>query len=229
MDASLGSFQRIDAGYEFENEDFQNRLLPPAPTTSFFTDVAQRSNAVFVQDQLRFFKGHLQIAGAYRAQFFTLDQPLFQPVSGAPLPEKRSPLRQPLRQAMLRQLTRSAGPAQRFALMRVEATALPHCTNASESSTEVRATRFTATRACVPIAPARSTEESTRGSGTRVCSSRQAISYTRLNETIIFDSSGAINAVTDPLGRSGGYRNTAEGSRAEPNSAHPWPRRVRCS
>jgi len=35
--------------------------------------------------------------------------------------------------------------------------------------------------------------------------------YPRLNETIIFDSSDAINAVTDPRGRSGGYRNTGGG------------------
>src|SRR6202023_2192348 len=34
---------------------------------------------------------------------------------------------------------------------------------------------------------------------------------TRLNQVIIFDSSSAINPVTDPLGRSGGYRNTGGG------------------
>jgi vitamin B12 transporter len=32
--------------------------------------------------------------------------------------------------------------------------------------------------------------------------------YTRLNQVVVFDTSGAINAATDPLGRSGGYRNT---------------------
>jgi len=35
--------------------------------------------------------------------------------------------------------------------------------------------------------------------------------YTRLNEVIIFDSSGVINQFTDPLGRNGGYRNTGGG------------------
>jgi iron complex outermembrane receptor protein len=35
--------------------------------------------------------------------------------------------------------------------------------------------------------------------------------YTRLNEVIIFDTSSAINPITDPLGRSGGYRNTGGG------------------
>jgi len=35
--------------------------------------------------------------------------------------------------------------------------------------------------------------------------------YTRLNEVVVYDSSGAINAATDPLGRSGGYRNTRGG------------------
>ena len=60
LDASLGRFQHLDAGYEFENENFQNRLEPPAPATNFFTDVTQRSNAVFVQDQLRFADGRFQ-------------------------------------------------------------------------------------------------------------------------------------------------------------------------
>jgi len=35
--------------------------------------------------------------------------------------------------------------------------------------------------------------------------------YTRLNQVVVFDSSGAVNPVTDPLGRSGGYRNTGGG------------------
>jgi outer membrane cobalamin receptor len=35
--------------------------------------------------------------------------------------------------------------------------------------------------------------------------------YTRLNQVIIFDTSSAINPVTDPEGRSGGYRNTGGG------------------
>ena len=35
--------------------------------------------------------------------------------------------------------------------------------------------------------------------------------YTRLNEVIIFDTSGAITPLTDPLGRNGGYRNTGGG------------------
>src|SRR5581483_8529121 len=35
--------------------------------------------------------------------------------------------------------------------------------------------------------------------------------YTRLQETIIFDFSGAINPAEDPFGRFGGYRNTNGG------------------
>ena len=35
--------------------------------------------------------------------------------------------------------------------------------------------------------------------------------YTQLNEVVIYDTSSAINPVTDPLGRSGGYRNTRGG------------------
>jgi vitamin B12 transporter len=35
--------------------------------------------------------------------------------------------------------------------------------------------------------------------------------YTRLNQVIIFDTSGAVTPLTDPLGRNGGYRNTGGG------------------
>ena len=84
MDASVGRFQHFDAGYEFEDEDFQNRLLPPPPSGSFFTDVSQRSNSIFAQDQIRLADGRLLFSAGYRAQFFSLHQPLFEPVSGAP-------------------------------------------------------------------------------------------------------------------------------------------------
>ena len=88
FDASLSKHQHLDAGYEFENEEFQNRLTPPAPAANFFTDVTQRSNAIFAQDQLRVLDGRLQFSVGYRAQFFTLEQPIFQPVSGAPFAGK---------------------------------------------------------------------------------------------------------------------------------------------
>ncbi len=211
MDASLGSFQRLDAGYEFENEDFQNRLLPPAPTTSFFTDVAQRSNAVFVQDQLRFFEGRLQIAGAYRAQFFTLDQPVFQPASGAPFAGK----------TFAAPPTAQTGDASAAYTIR-------------RSGTKIRAHAGRGYRAPSlyerfgvfyggssytlygdpGLRPDR-TSSIDGGIDQHLWNSRMLLSatyfYTRLNETIIFDSSGAINAVTDPLGRTGGYRNTGGG------------------
>ncbi len=35
--------------------------------------------------------------------------------------------------------------------------------------------------------------------------------YTKLNEVVVFDSTGAITPLTDPLGRNGGYRNTGGG------------------
>ncbi|MCU1258835.1 MAG: Outer rane receptor for ferrienterochelin and colicin [Bryobacterales bacterium] len=90
IDASLGKYQHFDAGYEFENEKFQNRLLLPVASSNFFTEVTQRSNAFFAQDQLHFLDSRLQFAGAYRVQFFALDQPLFQPLAGAPFTGGRS-------------------------------------------------------------------------------------------------------------------------------------------
>jgi outer membrane receptor protein involved in Fe transport len=77
IDASLGRFQQINAGYEFEREDFVNRVLPPPPTSNFFGDISQRSHAIFAQDQLRLLDGRLQISGAYRGAIFGSRQASF--------------------------------------------------------------------------------------------------------------------------------------------------------
>jgi vitamin B12 transporter len=84
VDYSPSHWQHLDAGYEFENEDFQNSLIPPPPTAAFYGNVSQLSHAIFAQDQLQFDGGRLQFSAGYRAQFFTLDTPFFQPAAGAP-------------------------------------------------------------------------------------------------------------------------------------------------
>jgi len=47
-------------------------------------NVTQLSHSVFAQDQARFFGDRLQISGAVRAQFFSLDTPVFSPAASAP-------------------------------------------------------------------------------------------------------------------------------------------------
>ncbi len=75
----------ITAGYEFEHEnyafDFADRSDPAAASA---VNATQRSNALFVQDQARFFDGRLLVSGAFRAQYFGLDRPVLSPSASAP-------------------------------------------------------------------------------------------------------------------------------------------------
>ena len=81
----FGAAQTVTGGYEFEHEtylyDFTDQSDPGAATG---VTAAQRSNALFVQDQARFFDGRLILTGAFRAQYFSLEQPVFIPAAGAP-------------------------------------------------------------------------------------------------------------------------------------------------
>ena len=81
----LGRFNLVSAGYEFERENYANdNTQQYVPAAASATNVTQLSHSVFVQDQARFFGDRLQISGAYRAQFFTLDAPMFSPLASAP-------------------------------------------------------------------------------------------------------------------------------------------------
>jgi vitamin B12 transporter len=75
----------LTGGYEFENEnyafDFANAGDPGAASA---VNVTQKSNALFVQDQTRWLGGRLMVTGGFRAQYFTLDRPLFLPAASAP-------------------------------------------------------------------------------------------------------------------------------------------------
>jgi iron complex outermembrane receptor protein len=79
------TWQLITGGYEFEREnysfDFTDQTDPGGASA---TNVAQKSNAVFIQDQARFFAGRLIVTGGFRAQYFSLEQPVFSPAAGAP-------------------------------------------------------------------------------------------------------------------------------------------------
>jgi outer membrane cobalamin receptor len=186
-------------------------LLPPAPAAPFFTDVTQRSNAIFIQDQLHFLDGRLQFAGAYRAQFFALDQPIFQPVAGAPFAGRSfsaPPTAQTGDAAAAYTVRRSATKFRVHAGRGYRAPSLYERFGVFYSGT-------TYTLYGDPgLRPDRSSSIDS-GIDQLLWNSRVQLSasyfYTRLNEVIIFDTSGAVNPVTDPLGRSGGYRNTGGG------------------
>jgi len=84
VDWRVGRHQLLDAGYEFEYEKYGNHALMPDPADNSAVDVSQRSHAVFVQDQVSLAGDRLQLAGSYRAQFFSLSQPLLTPAASAP-------------------------------------------------------------------------------------------------------------------------------------------------
>jgi iron complex outermembrane receptor protein len=67
----------LTIGYGFEREKYGNDNFPVNRAQNNTTDAAQSSNTFVVQDQLAAFDSRLQLSGAFRAQFFNLDQPGF--------------------------------------------------------------------------------------------------------------------------------------------------------
>jgi vitamin B12 transporter len=74
---------RFTAGYEFELEKYGNEGVGPTALDDFFTRVDQMSHTLFAQNLLGLFNDRLQLAGGVRAQWFSLDDPLFS-ISNAP-------------------------------------------------------------------------------------------------------------------------------------------------
>jgi vitamin B12 transporter len=211
VDVALSKHNHLDAGYEFEDEDFRNGLQPPPPTPRFYSDISQRSNAIFAQDQIRLADGRLQFSAGYRAQFFSLSQPLFQPAAGAPFAGKTfaaPPTAQTGDLSVAHTFRRSGTKIRSHAGRGYRAPSLY----------ERFGTFFNGSGYTLYGDPGLRPDRSSSidgGIDQMLWSSRVQLSatyfYTRLNEVIIFDSSGVINQLTDPLGRNGGYRNTGGG------------------
>jgi iron complex outermembrane receptor protein len=211
MDAALGRNHHFDAGYEFEDEDFRNGLQPPPPSPNFYSDISQRSNAIFAQDQVRLVDGRLLFAAGYRAQFFSLSQPSFQPATGSPFAGKTFAA-PPTAQ------TGDLSAAYTFPRTGTKIRAHAGRGYRAPSLYERFGTFFSGTTYTLygdtGLRPDRSSSID-GGIDQRLWNSRVQLSatyfYTRLNQVIIFDSSGVINQLTDPLGRNGGYRNSGGG------------------
>jgi vitamin B12 transporter len=80
----IGKYQTVNAGYEFENENYYGQTIEPSASDDTTTNVTQRNQAIFVQDQLHLLNDSLQLSGSYRGQFFSLESPTFTPTSGTP-------------------------------------------------------------------------------------------------------------------------------------------------
>jgi outer membrane receptor protein involved in Fe transport len=79
------SWNLLTGGYEFERENYSSDYSDLSDfLAASAVNVAQLSHAIFAQDQAQFLSGRLQVSGAARAQFFTLNNPVFAPAASAP-------------------------------------------------------------------------------------------------------------------------------------------------
>jgi vitamin B12 transporter len=213
-DASLGSHNLLAIGYEFERERYIGRNRDENPDSALRansgTDVRQRSNTFFIQDQLRALENRLQVSAAFRLQSFYLTQPEF--FGGT-----------------------SIYSGQQYDSPRTAYTgdgSISYFFN--KAGTKLRAHIGSGYRAPAiferfgslffngvfsPFGDPRLNPERSiavdGGIDQKLAGDRVQLSatyfYTRLQDVIVFDSTGFITPVTDPFGRFGGYRNTGGG------------------
>jgi iron complex outermembrane receptor protein len=213
-DARLGSHNLLAAGYEFEREQYieRDRDQNPDPTMRLNagTDVSQRSNAFFIQDQFRALENRFQVSAAFRLQSFDLTQPEF------------------------------FGGTSVYSGLRFESPQTAYTGDGSVSyffnstGTKLRAHVGSGYRApsiferfgssifngvFSPFGDPRLNPEHSiavdGGIDQKLAGDRLQLSatyfYTRLQDVIVFDTSGFVNPATDPFGRFGGYFNTGGG------------------
>lgn len=212
VDIQAGAFNYITGGYEFENESFTNPSFQVNPADNSDVDVSQRSHALFVQDQLRLLDDRLQIAGAFRAQFFKLNEPRFTPAASAPYAgiTFQSPPAAYTGDGSVAYTFRSSGTKLRG-----------HVGNGyrAPSLFERFGTAFDSFFGYSIFGDPRLEPERTiafdAGIDQTLANNRVRVSatyfYTQLRQVIIFDFSGLIDFTTDPFGRFGGYLNTNGG------------------
>jgi vitamin B12 transporter len=213
-DARLGSHNLLAVGYEFERERFIGGDRDENPDTALRvnsgTDVQQRSNAFFIQDQFRALENRFQVSAAFRVQSFDLTQPEF------------------------------FGGTSVYSGLRFESPKTAYTGDGSVSyffnstGTKLRAHVGSGYRApsiferfgssffngvFSPFGDPRLNPERSLavdgGIDQKLAGDRVQLSatyfYTRLQDVIVFDSSGFVNPATDPFGRFGGYFNTGGG------------------
>ncbi len=212
VDLRAGQNNYITGGYEFESENFTNPSFQVNPADNSNVDVTQKSHALFVQDQLRFLDDRLQISGAFRAQFFRLDRPVFTPEASSPYQgiTFQSPPTAYTGDGSIAYTFRSSGTKLRG-----------HVGNGyrAPSLFERFGTSFDSFFGYSAFGDPRLKPERSIGfdvgidqtfHNNRVRASATYF-YTELQKVIIFDFSGLIDFTTDPFGRFGGYLNTNGG------------------
>lgn len=86
-DLEIGRGNLLSAGYEFEREYYRNHARDENPAlesrVNALARITQRSHTFFAQDQLRLIENRLQFSAAGRVQTFSLSRPVFE--GGPPL------------------------------------------------------------------------------------------------------------------------------------------------
>ncbi len=214
-DVQLGRYNLVTAGYEFERETYHNISGDENPVAALRVDarvnVTQDSNAVFAQDQLRLLNNRLQFSFSGRMQRFALSRPDF--TGGKPL-YVSVPLFTPQSAytgdgSVAYFFPKSGTKFRAHAGNGYRAPALYERFGSSfffgsfsaSGDPQLRPERLLSIDA---------------GFDQYLIASRLRVSatyfYTRIQEAIVYDSSGIINPATDPyVRRFGGYRSAPGG------------------
>lgn len=225
----LGSSNLLTAGYEFESENYANDNSDASnPLAMSGVNVTQASHTVFAQDQARFFDDRLQISGAVRAQFFTLNTPAFSPIASAPYQNAAFP-------ASPAAYTGDGSIAYFFRKSATKVRAHVGRGYRAPSLFERFGAGFDPVFGYSVYGDPRLTPEHSIGVdagvdqtflGGRLKASATYF-YTSLQNVINFDTSGLIDPAVDPWGRYVGYLNTRGGiSRGVETSAAVAPTRT---
>jgi vitamin B12 transporter len=213
VDYHLGSSNLLSGGYEFESENYANdNSQVGLPQAFSAVNVTQLSHAIFAQDQARFFGDRLQVSGAIRVQFFTLDTPVFSPAASAPYQGISFPSPTPA----------YTGDGSIAYFFRKSATKLrAHVGRGyrAPSLFERFGAGFDPVFGYTVYGDPRLTPEHSIGTDGGIeqtflgghLKASATYFYTVLQNVINFDTSGLINPATDPFGRFIGYINTRGG------------------
>ena len=202
----------ITGGYEFEREHFdnisRNEFAPPSQLYDARLQIKQSSHAAFAQDQLQFLDRRLQLSFSGRVQGFQLNQPEFS--DGTNVYRNAPVVEAP------RAVTGDASIA--YFIQSTGTKARAHVGNGfrSPSLYERFGGSFFGGFSVFGDPGLRPERLLAFDFGfDQYVGSRAKVSatyfYTRIQEAIAFDFSGAISPDTDPYGRFGGYRNTNGG------------------
>lgn len=213
LNYQAGRHNLLTGGYEFEDESYSNGSeASPDASSNAYASAVQTSNSVFGQDQLRLFDGRLYISLGARAQYFSLEQPVFNPAESAPYAglQFAAPPAAYTGDGSFAYLFRKTGTKLRGHVGRgYRAPSLYERFGAGYDAFFGYSVYGNPT-----LRPEQSIGVDS-GIDQALLHDKLHLSatyfYTGLQRQIAFDSSGLINSETDPYGRSIGYLNTQGG------------------